>query len=92
MDLSKKLEEKLYPSYVDTDEVPFQIHLGHRKVNWSDQIQKGVVDMMEQKIFEYQAGRRVSGYTRKSRIDFPGLRKFVKKQSRLLNLYVQETY
>ena len=90
MDLGKTLEEKLYPSYVDNEEAPFHVHLGHRRVDWSDQVKKGVTDMEEQRIFDFIPGRSVPGYKRKSQIDFKGLRKFVKKQSRELNLYLQE--
>ena len=92
MDLERVLESKMYPTYADTEELPFQVHLGHRKVDWADQVRKGVVDLKEQKIFENHPGRTVSGYRRISKVDFKGLRKFVKKQAREVALYVQETF
>ena len=33
LDLNKKLEEKPYPSYIENEDAPFQIHLGHCKVD-----------------------------------------------------------
>ena len=93
MDLGKVLESKLYPSYVECEEEsPFHIHLGHRNVDWSDQVRKGVSDVRKQNIFVYSPGRTVSGYKARSRIDFKGLNKFVKKQSKELSLYIQETF
>ena len=93
MDLGKVLESKLYPTYVEgEEESPFHIHLGHRNVDWSDQVRKGVADARDQKIFVYCPGRIVPGYKARPTIDFKGLKKFVKKQSRELSLYIQETF
>ena len=92
MDLGKTLEKKLYPSYVGSEEEPFKIHLGHRNVDWSDQIQKGVRDVREQGKFVYSCGRKVKGYKPSHTVDKKGLNKFFKKQSRELKLYIQETF
>ena len=67
MDLRKTLEDKLYPGYVDrlgycinntffnhfvfSDESPFKMHLGHKKVDWADQIEKGVQDVKVKLVF-----------------------------------------
>ena len=45
MDIGKSLEDKLYPNYIDIEESAFKQHLGHRKVNWADQVCRGVSDM-----------------------------------------------
>ena len=93
MDLGTTLEKKLVPSYVGSEEeAPFKIHLGHRNVDWSDQIEKGVRDVREQGKFLYCSGRKVKGYRARNYVDLRGLRKFFKKQSRELKLYIQETY
>ena len=45
MDVGKSLENKLYPNYIDIDESAFKMKLGHRKIDWADQVTRGALDM-----------------------------------------------
>ena len=92
MDMGKALEDKLYPNYVGSDESAFKSHLGHRKVDWSDQVYRGVLDMKEQKVLEYLPGRKVEGFKCKSQVDRKGLERFIKKQNKEMTLFRRETF
>ena len=86
------LQERLTPSFVDSDKSTIEHYHGHRTADWKDQVTQGVRDLSEKGVFEFKSGREMPGahgYKRKDRVDFKGLKSHIKRYSRELDYYIK---
>jgi len=95
LDITKCLQEKLIPQFVDSEDPLQKERMGHRTADWTDQVTKGVEDLCEVAVFEYKSGRTMPGatdYKRNDIVDFKGLRRHVKRYNKELAYYIKDTF